>query len=123
MVEESDRSQNCKTSWFVKGQVRKILISQASYHFIGPQGPQLARIFLYVVLSSLFSWLSEEENLSEPRESGDFAKKGDIMSVAPLKKGKYFSSAATVVDFASYWLTYPALLFASETLSSIYVAR
>ena len=104
--------------------MRKILISQPSYHYLSrPQGPQLARIFLYVVLSSLFSWLSEEENLSEPQESGDFAKKGDIMSAAPLKKGKYFSSAATVVDFASYWLTYPALLFASETLSSIYVAR
>ena len=44
MVEESDRCQNCKTSWFVKGQVRKIFISQPSYHYLsGPQGPTAAR--------------------------------------------------------------------------------
>ena len=107
--------------------LRKWLKKETDSHFSTflslPQGPQLARIFIYVVLSSLFSWLSGEENLSEPQESADFAKKGDIMSAAPLKKGKYFSSAASVVDFASYWLTYPALLFASETLSSFYVAR
>ena len=45
------------------------------------------------------------------------------MGTMPLKEGKYFSSAATAVDFVSYWMTYPALLFASETLSSVYVAR
>ena len=45
------------------------------------------------------------------------------MGVKPLKEGKYFSSAATAVDFVSYWMTYPALLFTSETLSSVYVAR
>ena len=51
------------------------------------------------------------------------ATKSPISDRKLLKEGKHFSLAATVVDLASYWMTYPALLFASETLSSLYVAR
>ena len=51
------------------------------------------------------------------------ATKSPISDRKLLREGKHFSLAAVVVDFASYWMTYPALLFASETLSSLYVAR